>query len=207
MPHNSPAALPQTVWIVDDDPQVRRLIVETLSGIGLRAEEYPSGSEFIQKANLQGSGCVLLDVRMPHMTGPEVHDWLATHHPDIPVIFLSGYADVTTAVRAMRRGAIDFLEKPFNLQVLIERVNEALCRPRPPTSDVISKTASSVPAWRSKLTPRENDVLEAILAGKRIKAAARDLGISDRTVETHRANILAKAGVRSVAELFSLVLR
>lgn len=203
MPTSAPAPV---VWIVDDDPQVRRLVVETLRGIGMTIEDYPSGDLFIRHARLRNPGCVLLDVRMPHLSGPEVQDWLATHHPEIPVIFLSGFADVSTAVRAMRRGAIDFLEKPFNLQVLIERVNEALRSPAGRHGNA-DEAPSPPPTWRSALTPRENEVLEAILSGKRIKAAASDLGISERTVETHRANILAKAGVRSVAELLALALR
>lgn len=115
-----------TVCVVDDDVQVRRLLIEVLASIGLTIDEYRSGEDFIRRWRSGHTGCVLLDVRMPRVTGPEVHDWLREQNPDIPVIFISGYADVPTAVRAMRLGAFDFLEKPFNVQQLIERVHAAL---------------------------------------------------------------------------------
>jgi FixJ family two-component response regulator len=122
---------------------------------------------------------------MPRITGPEVHDWLRQRNPEVPVIFLSGYADVPTAVRAMRQGAFDFLEKPFNVQQLIERVNAAVRladqdarrAPPPPQPD----------GWRQALTPREQEILVAIVAGKRNKVIGAELGISERTVESHRA--------------------
>jgi two-component system response regulator FixJ len=97
-----------TVCIVDDDVQVRRFLVEILASIGLIAEEYASGEDFMRRWQPGGTGCVLLDIRMPRITGPEIHDWLRQQSPDVPVIFLSGYADVPTAVRAMRLGAFDF---------------------------------------------------------------------------------------------------
>ncbi|KFB73802.1 MAG: Transcriptional regulatory protein TdiR [Candidatus Accumulibacter phosphatis] len=148
--------------------------------------------------------CVLLDIRMPRITGPEVHDWLRQRNPEVPVIFLSGYADVPTAVRAMRLGAFDFLEKPFNVQHLIERVNAALR-----LSDDRRAAPAPAPAacddWRKSLTPREQEILAAIVVGKRNKVIAADLGISERTVETHRAHIMAKSGAGSVIELVGMV--
>lgn len=190
------------VYIVDDDPQVRRLLVEALTGVGHEVEACESGEVFMQVFRPSASACVLLDVRMPKVTGPEVHEWLARLYPQVPVIFLTGFADVSTAVRAMRKGAYDFIEKPFNVQQLIERVHEAL---KPGAGRVRSPTADTVPppAWLAELTPRERDVLQGLVAGKRNKMIAAELGISERTVETHRANLMAKSGAKTAAQLIS----
>jgi FixJ family two-component response regulator len=190
------------VCIVDDDAQVRRFLLEVLASVGLAAEEYSSGEDFMRRWQPGHTDCVLLDIRMPRITGPEIHDWLRERHPEIPVIFLSGYADVPTAVRAMRLGAFDFLEKPFNVQHLIERINAALRLAE-------ERRAVAEPAagddWRKSLTPREQEILTAIVAGKRNKVIAADLGISERTVETHRAHIMTKSGASNVIELVGMV--
>jgi len=198
----------RTVCIVDDDAQVRRFLLEVLQSIGIGAEVYASGEDFMQRWRPGNTGCVLLDIRMPRFTGPEVHDWLRQQSPDVPVIFLSGYADVSTAVRAMRLGAFDFLEKPFNVQQLIERVNEALrlAESRSHKAAAAELSLADGGAWRDCLTPRECDVLDGIVTGKRNKVIAADLGISERTVETHRAAVMSKAGVHTVAELVSLAM-
>ena len=192
------------ICIVDDDAQVRRFLLEVLASVGLAAEEYSSGEDFMRRWRPGHTDCVLLDIRMPRITGPEVHDWLRQRNPEVPVIFLSGYADVPTAVRAMRLGAFDFLEKPFNVQHLIERVNAALR-----LSDDRRAAPAAAPAacddWRKSLTPREQEILAAIVVGKRNKVIAFDLGISERTVETHRAHIMAKSGAGSVIELVGMV--
>ena len=190
------------VCIVDDDAQVRRFLREVLASVGLAAEEYSSGEDFMRRWQPGHTDCVLLDIRMPRITGPEIHDWLRERHPEIPVIFLSGYADVPTAVRAMRLGAFDFLEKPFNVQHLIERINAALRLAE-------ERRAAAEPAagddWRKSLTPREQEILAAIVTGKRNKVIAADLGISERTVETHRAHIMAKSGASNVIELVGMI--
>lgn len=191
-----------TVSIVDDDEQVRRFLIEVLASIGVTAEEFPSGEEFIRRWKPGNTGCVLLDIRMPRITGPEIHDWLRANSPEVPVIFLSGYADVPTAVRAMRLGAFDVLEKPFNVQQLIERVNTALRL----AEDRRNTTQATVSDWRRSLTPREHDILDAIVSGKRNKWIAAEFGISERTVETHRANIMAKAKAGNAVELVAMVI-
>lgn len=191
-----------TVHIVDDDGQVRRFLAEVMTSIGLDVEDYPSGDEFMRRYNGDRVGCVLLDIRMPRVTGPEVHDWLRSRHPNVPVIFLTGYADVPTAVRAMRHGAFDFLEKPFNVQQLIERVNEAM---RLAAREDQNRKAQEDSGLAS-LTRRERDVLRGIVAGHRNKLIAAELGISERTVETHRANLMVKMKAQSVAELVTLTL-
>ncbi len=191
-----------TVHIVDDDTQVRGFIHEVMRSIGLSVEEYPSGEDFMSRFDPARVGCVLLDIRMPRVTGPEVHDWLRAKHPGVPVIFLTGYADVPTAVRAMRHGAFDFLEKPFNVQQLIERVNEATRLAQKEDRQRKTQEASGL----ANLTRRERDVLKGIVAGQRNKLIAAELGISERTVETHRANLMVKMKAQSVAELVTITL-
>ncbi|BAL25988.1 response regulator transcription factor [Azoarcus sp. KH32C] len=190
-----------SVCVVDDDEQVRRFLVEVFTSVGLQVQAIASGEEFIRTWHPDGPSCVLLDLRMPRMTGPEIHEWLRAHHPEVPVIFLTGYADVPTAVAAMRLGAFDFLEKPFNIQHLIERTQDALRKAGQSRAD-----RSAGIAWLATLTPREREVLDGIVAGQRNKTIAAALGISERTVETHRANIMHKSRTHSVAELVALVL-
>ncbi len=198
-------ALSGSVCIVDDDDHVRAFLLEVFTSLGLKGHEFASGDLLVRHWQPDGPTCVLLDVRMPTVSGPEVHEWLRRVHADIPVIFLTGFADVPTAVRAMRLGAFDFLEKPFNVQHLIERTRDALraCSQyraphRPRDGGAVACIAS--------LTPRECTVLGGIVAGKRTKTIAAELGISERTVETHRASIMHKTGKHSIAELVALAL-
>lgn len=197
-----PHAPNASVCIVDDDEQVRRFLVEVFTSVGLRVEAFAGGEDFMRAWQPSGPSCILLDLRMPRVSGTEVHDWLRATHPHIPVIFLTGYADVPTAVSAMRHGAFDFLEKPFNIQHLIERTQEGLRRFFPPTAGERQTSAT----WLPTLTPREREVLDAIVAGQRNKTIAINFGISERTVETHRASIMHKSGTHSIAELVAVVL-
>ncbi|NMG76125.1 response regulator transcription factor [Aromatoleum diolicum] len=191
-----------SVCIVDDDEQVRRFLVEVFTSVGVNADAFPCGERFMQTWRPVGATCVLLDLCMPRVTGCEVHDWLRAAHPQVPVIFLTGFADVPTAVSAMRLGAFDFLEKPFDIQHLIERAQDAL---RTFSGRAAGGCAANA-AWLRTLTPREREVLDGIVAGRRNKTIASELGISERTVETHRANIMQKSGTRSVAELVAVAL-
>lgn len=189
------------ICIIDDDDQVRRFLEEVFRSVGMAVASFASGAEFVRAWRPQGPTCVMLDLRMPRMGGTEVHEWLRAHHPQIPVIFLTGYADVPTAVAAMRLGAFDFIEKPFNIQHLIERAQEALRHARHHRAE-----GPHGIAWLALLTRREREVLDLIVAGQRNKSIAQELGISERTVETHRANIMQKSGAHSVAELVATVL-
>ncbi|HRL78358.1 MAG TPA: response regulator [Candidatus Accumulibacter phosphatis] len=195
------ASSKHTVCIVDDDAQVRRFLGEVLSSIGLIAEAYASGEDFMRRWQPGKAACVLLDIRMPRITGPELHDWLREREPRLPVIFLTGHADVPTAVRAMRHGAFDLIEKPFNVQQLIERVNQAVRL----ATEAAAETSGNGD-WQQSLTPREREVLGGIVDGKRSKVIAAELGISQRTVESHRANIMAKAGASNAAQLTALAI-
>lgn len=189
-----------TVCVVDDDPQVRRFLVKVLNTVGIACQEYASGEDFMRHWQPGEIGCVLLDIRMPRITGPEIHDWLRQRSPNLPVIFLSGYADVPTAVRAMRLGAFDVIEKPVKAQHLIERVNHALHL----AAERCAVNSHDANDWRQSLTPREQEVLMAIVAGRSNKRIANDLGISERTVETHRASIMAKAKAANTAHLVAM---
>ncbi|WP_300450507.1 response regulator [Accumulibacter sp.] len=191
----------RTVCIVDDDAQVCRFLVEVLSSIGLSAQVFSSGEDFMRRWRPEGTGCVLLDIRMPRITGPELHDWLREHNPEVPVIFLSGFADVSTAVRAMHLGAFDFLEKPFNVQYLIERVNAAVRLAEERRNGLQSAGQGD---WPHSLTAREREILLALVGGKRNKQIAAELGISERTVESHRASVMSKANAGNLAELVTL---
>lgn len=190
-----------SIYIVDDDDQVRRFLEEVFRSVGMRVFAYATGEAFLRDWHPSPPSCVLLDLRMPHMGGTEVHDVLRTRHPHVPVIFVTGNADVPTAVSAMRLGAFDFIEKPFNIQHLIERAQDALRH----SSQHPAERPHGI-AWMDTLTPREREILNGIVAGHRNKAIAIDLGISERTVETHRANIMQKSGAHSVAELVAIVL-
>ncbi|MCM8613526.1 response regulator [Accumulibacter sp.] len=201
LPRLMTASGKQTVCIVDDDAQIRRFLSEVLTSIGLVAEEYASGEDFMRRWQPARAACVLLDIRMPRITGPEIHDWLREREPHLPVIFLTGHADVTTAVRAMRLGAFDVIEKPFNVQQLIERVNQALRR----VAEAAAATAGNG-GWQQALTTREKEVLAGIIDGKRSKVIAAELGISERTVESHRASIMAKAGAGTAAQLVAMAI-
>jgi len=196
-------ALSGSVCIVDDDDHVRAFLLEVFASLGLKVHEFASGEQLVRQWKPDGPTCVLLDVRMPKVTGPEVHEWLRIAHADIPVIFLTGFADVPTAVRAMRLGAFDFLEKPFNVQHLIERTREAL---RACSQRRAPRESDEAAVWLASLTPRERNVLDGIVAGKRTKTIAAELGISERTIETHRASIMHKTRKHSIAELVALAL-
>jgi FixJ family two-component response regulator len=194
------------VHIVDDDPLVCCLLTEILASGGLKAEACESGAKFMRQFRVDGPTCVLLDVHMPIASGFDVHEWLVRRYPRVPVIFLTGSADVATVVRAMRNGAYDFVEKPVSASLLLDRVGEALSR-----SDADGSEAAAIrrlAAGRiADLTRRECEVLRCLIAGKRNKTIALELGISQRTVETHRANLMAKSGARTAAQLALLASR
>ncbi len=189
----------QTVFIVDDDAAVRDSIQELVESVGLRAESHSSGQAFLASYQPQRSGCLVLDVRMAGMSGLVLQEKLNELGARIPVIIITGHGDVPMAVRALKAGAVDFVQKPYRDQLLLDSINNAL------TVDTIARRSLDESQNHDRqlatLTKREQEVLDKLLAGKVSKQIARELGISTRTVEAHRQNLLRKLGVRSVKEL------
>ena len=189
----------QTVFIVDDDAAVRDSIQELVESVGLRAESHSSGQAFLASYQPQRSGCLVLDVRMAGMSGLVLQEKLNELGARIPVIIITGHGDVPMAVRALKAGAVDFVQKPYRDQLLLDSINNAL------TVDTIARRSLDESQKHDRqlatLTKREQEVLDKLLAGKVSKQIARELGISTRTVEVHRQNLLRKLGVRSVKEL------
>ncbi len=184
----------QTVHIIDDDSLVRDSIRLFLESSGFQTKSYPSARAFISAIDKTTDGCVVTDVRMPEMNGIDLLIKLHQSGLRLPVILISGHADVALAVHAMKQGAVDFIEKPFHADSLIAAVRLAFER------YVIAPDPAPT-AKLSTLSARENEVLTGLLQGKSNKAIGRDLNISERTVECHRANVMRKTGAGSVAEL------
>ena len=195
------------VYIVDDDEAVRDSLRGLLEGNGFSVKVFSNAEELLDFSKTQNhgmSGCLILDVRMPGITGVELHDVLLNKGIDIPVIFITGHGSVSLAVKSMKKGAIDFLEKPFSDEEICRLVDSSLQKAR----DVSDKKEVNLKAQEllAKLTPRENQVLERITAGRLNKQIADDLSISIKTVEAHRANIMTKVEARTVAELIKIAL-
>ena len=191
-----------TVFVVDDDRGVRNSIRELLISVGLAVETFESAQSFLDAFDTARPGCLVLDVRMAHMGGLVLEAKLAEMGADIPIVFISGHGDISMAVSAIKRGAVDFVPKPYHEQQLLDAVNEALRRDalrRAPEID-----AGGLDERLQTLTPREREVLELALKGYSSKEIARELGNSHRTVELHRSHLLEKLEVASIAELLRL---
>ncbi|MDB4409836.1 response regulator [Gammaproteobacteria bacterium] len=191
--------LAQTVFVVDDDAAVRDSIKELVESVGLRAESYDSALAFLDAFESQRPGCLVLDVRMGEMSGLVLQERLNELEASIPVILLTGHGDVPMAVQAMRSGAVDFIQKPYREQALLDSINAAL------TTDAAARRSSvaadDLEQRLSSLTGREREVLDQILSGLTSKEIARELSVSPRTVEAHRKNLLRKLEMGSVKEL------
>lgn len=184
--------------IVDDDDAVRRSLAFLLRHSGYQVESYPSGSAFLKAAKTAERGCVLLDVRMPEMDGLEVQQEMIARGIDMPVVILTGHGDISIAVKAMRAGAVNFIEKPYEKSELLAALDDAYARlGRNREKEML---ASEAQVRLASLTGRERDVLNGLVAGYPNKTIAYDLGISPRTVEIYRANMMEKLRVRSLSE-------
>ena len=181
------------VYVVDDDDAVRNAVRMLFTTAELQVETYSSAAAFLAQADLERRCCVLLDIRMPGMTGTEVHSELIGRGVRAPVIFITGHGDIPMAVEAMKKGAYDFIEKPFDGEHLLGQVLGAL-------GDYYDEDADKAPL--PGLSKRQRAVLDLVLAGKPNRQIAEELGISLKTVEFHRARIMEKLGVRTAAELF-----
>ena len=190
------------VHIVDDEDAIRRSASFMLKTSGYAVETWVNGAAFLKEARHVPDGCILLDVRMPEMDGLEVQQELLNRGVTMPVIVLTGHADVSIAVRAMKAGAVDFIEKPFEKAVLIASIEAAFARMA--ASDGAAARAAEAEVVLAILTPREREVLEGLAQGLPNKTIAYDLGISPRTVEVHRANLMAKLDVRSLSDALRL---
>lgn len=192
------------VYVVDDDQAMVESLSWIIESVGLKAKTYIRAAEFLAEYNPNQHGCILLDVRMPGMSGPELQARLNAQGTVLPIIFISGHGDVPLAVRVMKAGAVDFLTKPFNDQVLLESINKAL------RVDKINREKqqenAQAEAKFALLSPREIQVLQGIVAGKQNKVISSELNISLKTVEAHRASVMKKMGVKSVPELVKMVL-
>ena len=188
-----------TVFIVDDDPGIRESLPVLMETAGLKAECFASAEAFLDACNQERAGCLLLDVRMPGLSGPQLQVELARRKISLPVIFLTGYADLATGVDAMKQGAMDFLTKPVNGALLLQRVQAALDLDRERRH--INGARQALLSRLQKLSGRERDVLALALTGTASREIAERLQISLRTVEGHRARIYLKTGSTSLLEL------
>lgn len=186
------------IYLVDDDEAVRRSAGFMLKTAGFAVESFVSGVEFLKSVGTLEPGCILLDVRMPGMDGLEVQRALGERGITFPVIVLTGHGDVNVAVSAMKAGAIDFIEKPFEKAVLLSALEEGFSQIA--RTDRNRTRATEAATRLNVLTAREHDVLEGLVHGHPNKTIAYDLGISARTVEIHRANLMTKLNVRSLSE-------
>jgi two-component system, LuxR family, response regulator FixJ len=195
---------PPVVYIVDDDPATRRIFDAVLSEVGLTTCSVESAAGFLQIHDPAQPGCLLLDVQMPGMTGPELQQRLNFCGAVIPVIFVSAHADITTAVRAMTHGAFDFLQKPLSHEVLLERVRTALSFDA--QNRAVLQERDDIVRRFNSLTARERDVLSLLISGSSNKAMAADLRLSQRTVELYRARVMEKTRSRSLAQLIRMAI-
>jgi FixJ family two-component response regulator len=192
----------RAVYVVDDDDAVRDALAMLFRTAGYKVDAYPSAAAFLQVAPLRGPACLVLDIRMPGMSGTALHDELLRRGSRIPIIFVTGHGDVPMAVEAVKKGAFDFVEKPFDEARLLRQVRAALEQ-----EDGRDLDAGKGRERVALLSDRERDVLERVLEAKSSRRIAEELFITVKTVEFHRANIMRKLGVRSAAELFRMFLR
>ena len=192
------------VFIVDDDEGVRSSLRLLLKSVGLVPSALASAREFLDKYDPAQPGCLVLDVRMPEMSGLELQEQLNLKGAVLPVIFITGHGDVPMAVEAMQAGAFDFLQKPFRDQDLIDRIQRALDKDRTNRAALDERTL--IRERLQSLTPREREVLAMVTSGKANKIMASDLGVSQRTIEIHRARVMEKMSAASLAQLVRMVM-
>jgi two-component system response regulator DctR len=191
--------LQQVVYVVDDDAAVRDSIQELVESVGLRAQTYPSAAAFLATFRPERPGCLVLDVRMADMSGLELQKKLSASGVTIPIVMITGHADVPMAVHALKAGAVDFVQKPYRDQLLLDSINAALAM-----NTAARRSAAVAERFHqrlAKLTEREREVFDHVKAGRTSKDIARELGISPRTAEVHRRNLLHKLGTTSVKDL------
>jgi len=195
------SALP-TVYVVDDDDGMRRALDALLSTVGFSTAVFSRPAEFLANFKADSPGCLVLDIRMPDMSGLELQQHLNRTGSMLPVIFITGHGDVPMAVQAMKEGAFEFIQKPFRDQDLLDHINHAL-KLDAENRNTVARRAEVLHRLES-LTPRERQVMDLVVEGAANKVIAIDLDLSERTVEIHRAKVMEKMGARSVAHLVKL---
>ncbi len=192
-------AQPARIFIVDDDARVRRALLRLFRSAGRAAEAFPSAREFLARAPYGGIGCLVLDVNMPDLTGPQLQELMAQKGIGMPIVFLTGHGDVPTGVQAMKKGAVDFLTKPADDEKLLRAVDDAIARHE--ASSARSDARAAVAARLASLSERERQVLQHVIRGRLNKQIAADLRIALQTVKVHRGRVMEKMHCASVAEL------
>lgn len=192
-----------TVYIVDDDLAVRESLADLVDSVGYRFATFANANDFLAEYVPDKTGCLVLDIRMPGMSGLELQEELIRREAVLPIIFITGHGDIPMAVQAIQKGALDFIEKPFRDQDLLDRINQALksCNQQQDTQ----QQAQSVKKHIHNLTPREHQVMQMIVEGKPNKVIAIELQLSQRTIEVHRKNVMHKLEAHSLAELVRIV--
>lgn len=193
-----------SVFVVDDDQEVRDALRLLMESVGLVVETFASAPDFLERFDPNLPGCIVLDVRMPGMSGLDLQARLAAERLHPPIIIITGHGDVPMAVRAVQAGALDFIEKPFNHQALLDSVHRAIeqdSRQRGEASHL-----ADIRSRYDKLTPREKEVLELVVAGRRNKVIAADLSVSQSTVEAHRAKVMEKMEAGTLSDLMRMML-
>jgi FixJ family two-component response regulator len=191
-----------TVYIIDDDPSALKGLTRLVKVAGMNFEAFASAKEFLASGKWKGTGCIVLDVRMPDMTGPELQDELCRADYCMPIIFLSAHGDVPTTARAMKKGAVDFLTKPVDRDDLLEAIRVSLAKDAENRALRVEK--ASIQELLNTLTQREYEVMTYVVTGMLNKQIAYDMGISEDTVKIHRGRVMQKLQVESVADLVRL---
>jgi two-component system response regulator FixJ len=192
------------VHVIDDDEAMRESLAFLLDASGLAAQTYDSATGFLEAFDGAGAGVIVTDVRMPEMNGLELVRRLKAREVALPIVMITGHGDVPLAVEAMKAGVVDFLEKPFDEEHLLAAIRSALAENR--QSDEEQAERERIRKVLESLSPREHEVLHGVVAGKLNKVIAHELGISPRTVEVYRANVMSKTGARGLSELVRMVL-
>jgi FixJ family two-component response regulator len=190
------------VFIIDDDPSARRGITRLVRAAGMKAESFSSAGEFLASGKCDGPGCIVLDVQMPDMTGPELQEELSVAEYSMPIIFISAYGDVPTTARTMKKGAVDFLTKPVDRDDMLKAIRMSLAKDAENRAQQAERV--SIHELIKTLTPREHEIMTYVITGMLNKQIAYDLDISEETVKIHRGRVMQKLGAVSVAELVRL---
>lgn len=203
MTHGKPSAQAKA-FLIDDDPVITFLLIDLVESVHLPYAVFPDAASFLNQDLTQLSGCIVTDLRMPGVSGLELQDELRYQNINLPIIFISSYPEVPAVVRAMRGGALDFFQKPFSTQQVLDRIQDGLRIDQRRTE--IQARSREIGERMARLTPREREVLKGIFEGKLTKVIAGELGISQRTAETYRHLIMQKLEAGSIAELVRLTM-